>query len=346
MEFHQRPFKIREFKIEVTHKCPLACLHCSSDATPSSTMQITRKDCLRILRDASKMGAKEVAFSGGEPLLWRALEEAVGVAASYGFRVVVYTSGNVQNIYNQMKKLAKAGANSCVFSIFGANPVSHERITRIGNSFLKTKHAISAAKQNNLETEFHFVPFSNNYNELDAIAGLAGKLGITKISVLRFVPQGRGALIQGRTLDKIQNIQLKRSITRLRSQGFDVRTGSPYNFLMLNDQPKCSSGIDRLIIGPDLRIFPCDAFKQVMAEEIAGTLKLSMLKDYSLEECWSRSPFLEAIRGYLTTDFAEPCASCDALVRCLSGCLAQKVIANGNLKKRPDPMCLLTQVRQ
>ena len=158
---------------------------------------------------------------------------------------------------------------------------------------------------------------------------------------MRFVPQGRGILIKNKVLSKIQNIRLKRLIEALRSRGYDIRTGSPYNFLMLNKQPKCASGIDRLIIGPDLRIFPCDAFKQVKAEEIVGKLELSSLATNSFSECWESSPFLEEIRKYLTTDFAEPCASCTALEECLSGCLAQKVIANGNLEKRPDPMCLM-----
>jgi len=112
-------------------------------------------------------------------------------------------------------------------------------------------------------------------------------------------------------------------------------------FLLLNDQPKCSSGIDRLFIGPDLRIYPCDAFKQIKAEELVGTIKLSQLKDVGLKECWESSPFLEAVREYLTTDFVEPCASCHVLEKCLSGCLAHKVIANGNFEKRPDPDCLL-----
>ena len=182
---------------------------------------------------------------------------------------------------------------------------------------------------------------TNNYQDLEAIAHLANKCGVSRISILRFVPQGRGVLIRHRALNRIQNIQLKRNIERLRSKGFDIRTGSPYNFLMLNDQPKCSSAIDRLIIGPDLRIFPCDAFKQIKAEEVVGTLKFSQIKGVGLEECWESSPFLERVREYLTTDFAEPCASCDALEKCLSGCLAQKVIANGNFEKRPDPMCLL-----
>ena len=120
------------------------------------------------------------------------------------------------------------------------------------------------------------------------------------------------------------------------------KDGVGWACLSWESSPKrCCSGIDRLIIEPDLRIFPCDAFKQIKAEELVGTLELSSLNGNSLSECWEHSPFLEAVREYLTTDFAEPCVSCQSLEQCLSGCLAQKVIANGNLKKSPDPLCLM-----
>lgn len=340
MYLHFPPFRLREFKIEVTYRCPLACIHCSSDASPSSSHEMSKKDCLQIIIDAVDMKAKEIALSGGEPLLWPPLDEAIDLAINHGLQVSIYTSGNVPYVQNRMKNLSKLGVDSCIFSIFGSNQTKHEHITRIRGSFLGTKMAIDAANKYGMRTEFHFVPLINNYKELESIALLSKEWGVSRISVLRFVPQGRGFLIQNQILSSIQNIQLKKAIERLRSQGFNIRTGSPYNFLLLNDQPKCSSGVDRIIIGPDLRIYSCDAFKQIKAEEVVGTLELSCLKANNLKECWEGSPFLLKVREYLTTEFVEPCSKCNVLERCLSGCLAQKVIINKNFKKCPDPMCL------
>jgi len=276
MILHKSPCKLVELKIEVTHRCPLACIHCSSDATPESTKEMSKQECLSILSEAIEMGVKEVAFSGGEPLAWAGLDDAIKAAINGGLKVTIYTSGNIPNVNQRMGQLAEASVNRSIFSIFGANDIDHERITRIKGSFAATKHAISCAGMRGLEVELHFVPLASNFGSLEAIAHLASDLGVRRISVLRFVPQGRGVLIKNRALNKIQNLQLKKTIEKLRSEGFDIRTGSPYNFLMVNDQPKCSSGIDRLIIGPDLRIYPCDAFKQVKAEEIVGTLNLSV----------------------------------------------------------------------
>ncbi len=149
-------------------------------------------------------------------------------------------------------------------------------------------------------------------------------------------------MVRDRALNRIQNLELRRQIQTLRAEhGHDfVRTGSPYNFLMLNDSPACFAAIDRVIIGPDLRLYPCDAFKMIGAVELVQTADWSCLAGASLTECWSKSPYLEAVRTYLTTDFEDPCDSCKLLEKCASGCLAQKAITYNSLDKKPDPDCL------
>ena len=342
MKYHKPPFKLREFKIELTHRCNLNCLHCSSDASSSNTLEMGKIDCMRILNEAITMGVNQIAFSGGEPLLWRGLEEAIVIANDAGLKISVYTSGNVENFSDKLKRLSEFGLKKCVFSIFGKSASLHESVTRVSGSFNQTIAAIRISVQNDINTELHFVPMANNYRELDGIASLGRELGISCISVLRFVPQGRGQLLRKRVLNKLQNLSLRRMIEKLRTDGFQIRTGSPYNFLMLNEQPECSSAIDRLIVGPDLRLYPCDAFKQIKAEEVVGTLAKSSLVDNSLLECWENSLFLKAVREYLTTPFFDKCSSCKALEKCLSGCLAQKVLVNYDFRKQPDPDCLLS----
>ncbi|MCW4053137.1 MAG: radical SAM protein [Candidatus Bathyarchaeota archaeon] len=317
------------------------CIHCSSDAMPSSSIEMKREDCLRILREALAMGIEHVAFSGGEPLVWNGLENAVALASHGGLHVSLYTSGNVESAVVKLERLTKLGMERCIFSVFGATEESHELITRNKGSYQMTRTAISVALDCNLEVELHFVPLAGNFTELPEIAEAAKSWGVSRVSVLRFVPQGRGGLIPNHALNRMQNMQLKKAIEELREQGFSIRTGSPYNFLMLNEQPKCASGIDRLIVGPDLHIYPCDAFKQINAEELVGTTQFSILGNNSLSECWHNSPYLNAVRRYLSTPFAESCHPCKGLSRCLSGCLAQKVIEHGQLVKEPDPMCMM-----
>jgi radical SAM protein with 4Fe4S-binding SPASM domain len=290
--------------------------------------------------EAADLGVKKLAFSGGEPLIWPAIDDAVSHAAKLGMEVSIYTSGNVDAPEKSLQSLAARGCNRFVFSVFGASASTHERVTRIRGSFQKTLAAIAVVRGLRAEAEIHFVPFAESFQELAELAELGKRNDVSQISVLRFVPQGRGQLFQQHSLSQLHNLQLKKIIERLRETGFAIRTGSPHNVLLLNNQPECCSGIDRLIIGPELDIYPCDAFKQVQAEEAVGTADYSGLDRFSLRDCWQKSPFLRIVREYLTTPFGAPCVSCTVLTQCLSGCLAQKVIAHGDFDKRPDPACL------
>ena len=333
-------YKLKEIKVEVTHKCPLACLHCSSDANMSNNKEMTLGECTKIILDAEKLGVKKISFSGGEPLIWRDIDDAISLA-SKSFNVVIYTSGYIRNPRQKFHILFKRGLSKAIFSIYGANKSSHEEITRIRGSFNRTIDSIKYANESGIKTEIHFVPTSFNYRNLPAVTKLGKKLGVERISILRFVPQGRGYAMRNEVLDKVQNIELKTTIENLREEGYNTRTGSPFNFLLINENPICDSGINGLIIDPDLRIYPCDAFKQVKAEEIVGTLSKSSIKDISLIECWKYSPYLQAIREYLSSDYGEICSSCTNIDKCGSGCIAQKFIFYGELDKRPDPDCLV-----
>jgi len=341
LQLHKPPFLLKEMKIEVTQKCPLVCAHCSSNATPNATQQMKVTDALHLTSQAINIGIKELDISGGEPLIWPGIIDLVKMCSENGVKTSVYSSGNVRDCQIILAELRKVGLSKIIFSIFGSSAHTHEQITRIRGSFLQTMSSIDRAISERIKTEIHFVPLSTNYMELPKVIDLAKDRNIKKISVLRFVPQGRGALGKDLALTKPQNIRLKQMIEDGRER-IEIRAGSPYNFLFVNDSPKCNAAIDRLIIGPDFHVYPCDAFKQIRSFDVVGSDMYSRLDKYSLKDCWEKSPYLNAIRNYLTTEFATPCSGCSDLQSCLSGCIAQKVIHNGDLGKCVDPMCLLS----
>lgn len=339
MRPHQPPFRLKEVKLEMTHACRLTCIHCSSEGSPSCSREMPFDRAMHLLDEILAFGVEEIALSGGEPLLWEGIYDAVRKCADGGIPPTIYTSGNVEECNAAMVLLKEHGAGCVIFSLFGAQKDAHDQVTRSRGSFDRTLAAIEAAGKASLRTELHFVPMGANYAELPGVIDLANDNGLTRVSVLRLVPQGRAAIQPSMALTHGQNLELRRMIEAGRHK-IDVRAGSPYNFLLVNESPKCCAAIDRLTIGPGFNIYPCDAFKQIEAQELVGTDEFCRVDRWSLEDCWQKSPYLTAVRNYLTTDFEPPCDGCELLERCLSGCLAQKVIAQGTLKKTSDPMCL------
>lgn len=334
------PYRLHEIKLEVTQACPLACVHCSSDSHPHAGDEMKRNECERIIEEAAAMGVSSVVFSGGEPLGWPHLEQVVRRAKQLGLHTSLYTSGAVEEQTSLFRRLADARLERAVFSMYAAQEGEHERITRVRGSYGKLLNAMKIARAMGIRTEVHFVPLKSNYRQLPQIAELATELGATKISVLRFVAQGRGYLLSGEQLSRVQNVELRQMIRDLRSAGYVVRTGSPYSFLLLPDQVDCMAGKDRLTVGPDLRISPCDAFKQIRPSDIGISEEFACLTKVALTDSWKSSPYLCAIRKMLESTPEEPCLSCEARHQCHGGCLAQKVIYYGRLTTKPDPMCL------
>lgn len=339
MKHHEPPFILREMKIELTYRCGLACIHCSSDASPASMKEMTYEDARNIIRQAGDMGVEELAFSGGEPLLFPRITELVSQAAHFA-KVTLYTTGICSNLSTTLAQLQASGLKKMIFSLFSHEEIRHERVTRKKGSYRRTLNAIEASIASGMTTEIHFVAMASNYRALPEIVKLMRETGVGRVSVLRFVPQGRGSLMPEEALSQDQYMELKIIVESLRKQGYDIRTGSPFNFLLLSKEPECNAAIDRLIVAPDMVVYPCDAFKQILPTEIAGTMAFSTLANHSLADCWERSPYFSAVREYLTTDFGEPCKRCVYLDDCLSGCLAQKVLTNGSLSKNPDPHCV------
>lgn len=329
-------YNLKEIKFELTYKCLLKCIHCSSDAN-TSACEMTYNDAMNILKQAIEMKVNEISFSGGEPLLWPRFSDFASLCSSAGIHTQVYTSGNIDDL--SIFEKIKGSVDTVIFSIYSSDKKCHDQITAIKGSFERTISAIEKAQRVGLNVEFHFVPLKPNYRHLHGIINFAEKLNVSKISILRFVPQGRGENIRELALGKDDNLWLKKTI-EYHGGKVQLRTGSPYNFLMINQKPKCNAGIDRLTITPDLFIYPCDAFKQVKAEELVGTSKCSSLDKWSLCDCWNKSPYLNKIRLYHQNSFKEPCNSCSNIESCFSGCIAQKYLAHGKLEKGPDPMCL------
>ena len=76
-------------------------------STPESGLNMDWRRFERILDDAHGMGVNEVAFSGGEPLLWGYIEDGISRSLEYGIHTILYTTGNapgaekiLRNLYN------------------------------------------------------------------------------------------------------------------------------------------------------------------------------------------------------------------------------------------------------
>lgn len=345
---------LEEIKIELTKDCPLSCIHCSSNASSGNPVQLTREAVLSLVSQAAELHVKSIVFSGGEPLLWPWIVDAVMACNIHGLYSSIYTTGiNLTNDgAKEIIELTKNGLDKVIFSLHSPFKNKHEGITKTLGSFDKSVAVMQELGENHIEREIHFVPLKLNYKHLAKLIELAQDLGISKVSILRFVPHGRGIILKKshEMLMHKETVELRKLILVCKGlYDVNIRLGSPYNILILNEGVDCIAARKTLYIGPNGNIYPCDAFKNIEPAKIGLNDPYNNILKHSLNECWERSEYLNTIRRYLTTPFEEPCSHCFYLEQCKSGCLAQKVIEqesieDGNIVKRADPLCLRNKV--
>ncbi len=189
---------LAELKIELTRDCPLACIHCSSNASPGNPIQLSREIVLSLVGQSAELRVKSIVFSGGEPLLWPWLRDAVSECTTHGIYCSLYSTGInlTEDGAQEVLALAKYGLDKAIFSIYSPLKESHDEITRRTGSFDETVAVMRAIGNGDIEREIHFVPLKRNYKHLVNLIELAQDAAIPKVSVLRFVPQGRGEVLK------------------------------------------------------------------------------------------------------------------------------------------------------
>lgn len=259
-----------ELTLELTDWCPSECLHCSSGSGPSCTNSLSRKLLLRLVDEAGRLGAAKVSFGGGEPTASDSFFPVARRVLESGMLLEVFTCGLAKTTHG-ITSLPPTIIENCtglkdikfIFSFHGATAHTHDYITQIPQSYNCLVTSLKDCLRAGIECEMNFVPLRVNVHEFTHLVNLAQDLQITRISVLRFVPQGRGALNRKELeLCPEEEALFVNELLRLRAQSsVDIRTGSPFNGIVPGNKVPCRAGFGKLVVQADGNALPCEVFK-------------------------------------------------------------------------------------
>ena len=85
--------KISKFIWDITYSCPLRCGHCYSESGRRSARTLDQATAMRVIDVMLAAQAKNVMFSGGEPLSVRWAIPAMKRLHDVGVEVTVFTTG-------------------------------------------------------------------------------------------------------------------------------------------------------------------------------------------------------------------------------------------------------------
>lgn len=121
-----RPLFGATIMLSVTNRCQCACARCAVNGGTEAGPELTGAEIKKLLAEAAALGAREVSFFGGEPLLRVDLAELISFARGLGLRAAMNSNGLLLD-EAAAEKLAAAGLSIAGISLDDPSPEVHDR---------------------------------------------------------------------------------------------------------------------------------------------------------------------------------------------------------------------------
>ena len=277
---------LSEISIEILQRCPNRCIYCSSHSNPQATHIIPFEIIKNVIDDAKSLGCKTVCLSGGEPFLHPQILDIISYIAKQQLICYVYTSGIYMkdevysSLPNEYIEAIRGMVDKVIFNVEADSSALYDQImgTDVGG-FDMMKKSINDCVSSGLVVETHVVPMQVNFKHLKSIFEMCYQLGVSKVSILRLV-------LQGRALENLSLVKLSgkdnREVTKLikalnESYKGKVRIGLPYSDS--NCRIYCKAASDKINVRYDGNVYPCEVFKDDLLNAKLGCEPDNVWKD-------------------------------------------------------------------
>ncbi|MCI8290782.1 MAG: radical SAM protein [Clostridia bacterium] len=167
----------------------------------------------------------------------------------------------------ECERLKKLGLDKIAFDWQALDEeIDEDLMGRKGlNTYLMS--SIIRASKAGLNVDVHFIPMKPNYREFPDILECLEMSGVQNISILNFVPQGRGLENREDLMLDRQELQEFGEILEKERKNYSgsIRVGIPLNGAISH---LCTAGTEKLDIKYDGTVLPCPAFKEMSLEKM------------------------------------------------------------------------------
>lgn len=293
---------LSEISIEILQRCPNRCIYCSSHSNPQATHIIPFEIIKNVIDDAKSLGCKTVCLSGGEPFLHPHILNIISYIAKLQLTCYVYTSGIYMkdevysSLPNEYIEAIRGMVDKVIFNVEADSSTLYDKImgTDVGG-FDMMKKSINDCVSSGLVVETHVVPMQVNFKHLKSIFEMCYQLGVSKVSILRLVLQGRA--LENLSLVKLtgeDSWEVAKLIKALKeAYKGKVRIGLPYSDS--NCRIYCKAASDKINVRYDGNVYPCEVFKDDLLNAKLGCEPDNVWKD-SFYDIYKSSPYLNVVR--------------------------------------------------
>lgn len=321
---------------ELTYACPLQCPYCSNPVDFARYKnELTTQEWLRVLRQARTMGATQLGFSGGEPLVRRDLEVMIAEARRLGYYTNLITSG-IGMDEPRIKAFKKAGLDHIQIS-FQASSAELNNFIAGTDAFQRKVEMARLVKQYGYPMVLCFVLHRDNEQQVESILELAIALEADYVELATAQYYGWAMLNREYLMPTRDQIEHARRVAQTYQQELKGKMKIYYVIPdYYEERPKaCMNGWGNvfLTITPEGTALPCHA-----AAQLPG-LDFPNIRDHSVEWIWNDSATFNTFRGF---DWMKaPCKDCPERFKDFAGCRCQAYMLTGDATNA-DPVCTLS----
>lgn len=320
--------------LELTYRCPLKCSWCNNplDFEDYGSQELRTAEWKKVLDDARRLGALQLGFTGGEPMLRDDLEELVGHADRIGFYTNLITSG-IGLTEERLLALKAAGLKHIQLSVQASRAELTDALVG-ARAHAGKMEAARLIKKHGFPMVLNVPVFKQNIGEIDAMIAWAAGMGIEYIEFANIQYYNWALMNRDELMPTLAQVrEAEAVVNRWREKLGNTMT----IYFVIPDyyegRPKaCMNGWGaiHLTVAPDGVAMPCQE-----ARVIPG-LQFDSVREKPLDWIWHESSLFRKYRGL--DWLPEPCSSCSEKEKDFGGCRCQAFLLTGDASNT-DPAC-------
>jgi pyrroloquinoline quinone biosynthesis protein E len=318
---------------EITYRCPLHCVFCYNPLNyAGDKRELTTDEWKDVLRQARKLGAAQLGFSGGEPLVRDDLEELIGEAHQLGYYTNLITSG-VGLTEARIAKMKELGLDHIQLSFQDSTKEMNDFLSSTKTFDLKSKVA-ALIKKYDYPMVLNVVLHRYNLDHVGRIIEMAVEMGVEYLELANTQYYAWASINRDQLMPTREQLERAEKIVN----EYRAKLGNKIKLLFVvpdyfEDKPKaCMNGWGSvfLAVAADGSALPCHA-----AKSLPG-LTFPNVTQENLRDIWYNSEAFNRFRGFGW--MKEPCRSCSEKEKDFGGCRCQAYALTGDMENA-DPVC-------
>jgi len=318
---------------ELSYRCPLQCPYCANPLEYARYKdELDTEQWIEVLRQARKLGAAQLGFSGGEPLVRQDLEVLVAEARRLGYYSNLITS-SVGMDEARVAAFKEAGLDHIQIS-FQASDEALNNYLGGTDSFRHKLEMARVVKKYDYPMVLNVVIHRQNIDQIEDIIRMTIDLGADYVELASTQYYGWSKL----NLDHLLPTRAQLARAEAVAHDYQARMKGRMRIIYVvpdyyEERPKaCMNGWGSifLTIAPDGTALPCHA-----AAQLPG-LEFPNVREHGIEHIWRDSAGFTAFRGF--DWMREPCRSCPEKTKDFGGCRCQAYMLTG-AAENADPVC-------